>query len=108
ALPARPVRGPPAAELGHIVRSTGLGTRPHRGALPATEGLPLHDRAGDVPVHVRVADLHMPQPVSRSEEHTSELQSRFDLVCRLLLEKKKKRRNASDVWCSSARFCWKA
>src|SRR5699024_12397912 len=28
----------------------------------------------------------------RSEEHTSELQSRFELVCRLLLEKKKKRR----------------
>src|SRR5699024_12165566 len=27
--------------------------------------------------------------VVRSEEHTSELQSRFDLVCRLLLEKKK-------------------
>src|SRR5438067_8209169 len=27
-------------------------------------------------------------PVPRSEEHTSELQSRFDLVCRLLLEKK--------------------
>src|SRR5204862_3692879 len=30
-------------------------------------------------------------PRSRSEEHTSELQSRRDLVCRLLLEKKKKR-----------------
>src|SRR5207249_9319872 len=29
--------------------------------------------------------------LSRSEEHTSELQSRFDLVCRLLLEKKKKK-----------------
>src|SRR5699024_11659621 len=29
---------------------------------------------------------------SRSEEHTSELQSRFDLVCRLLLEKKNKTR----------------
>src|SRR5438067_11750231 len=29
----------------------------------------------------------------RSEEHTSELQSRFDLVCRLLLEKKKKYEN---------------
>src|SRR5438067_5445298 len=28
----------------------------------------------------------------RSEEHTSELQSRFDLVCRLLLEKKKKQK----------------
>src|SRR5437868_11965439 len=31
----------------------------------------------------------------RSEEHTSELQSRFDLVCRLLLEKKKKNRIVS-------------
>src|SRR5216683_7113494 len=29
----------------------------------------------------------------RSEEHTSELQSRSDLVCRLLLEKKKKNKN---------------
>src|SRR5699024_12483821 len=29
-------------------------------------------------------------PSGRSEEHTSELQSRFDLVCRLLLEKKNK------------------
>src|SRR5206468_10973388 len=29
----------------------------------------------------------------RSEEHTSELQSRSDLVCRLLLEKKKKKNN---------------
>src|SRR5207249_6404959 len=33
----------------------------------------------------------------RSEEHTSELQSRFDLVCRLLLEKKKKIFLASSV-----------
>src|SRR5699024_11913143 len=30
----------------------------------------------------------------RSEEHTSELQSRFDLVCRLLLEKKKRETSA--------------
>src|SRR5438309_6075158 len=29
-------------------------------------------------------------PAGRSEEHTSELQSQFHLVCRLLLEKKKK------------------
>src|SRR5699024_12872923 len=34
--------------------------------------------------------LQLMKPVSiRSEEHTSELQSRFDLVCRLLLEKNK-------------------
>src|SRR5437867_8243841 len=30
---------------------------------------------------------------TRSEEHTSELQSPYDLVCRLLLEKKKKHKN---------------
>src|SRR5437868_12329051 len=48
------------------------------------------------PPDARVRDLHV-TPVQpdrrrprRSEEHTSELQSRFDLVCRLLLEKKKK------------------
>src|SRR2546421_1250134 len=34
---------------------------------------------------------------SRSEEHTSELQSRSDLVCRLLLEKKKKKRDTVPV-----------
>src|SRR5207247_4904580 len=35
----------------------------------------------------------------RSEEHTSELQSRVDLVCRLLLEKKKKQKkdNANEI-----------
>src|SRR5216683_1073498 len=33
-----------------------------------------------------------PWQTARSEEHTSELQSRSDLVCRLLLEKKKKKK----------------
>src|SRR5437868_9254567 len=41
------------------------------------------------PVRIRSA------PPTRSEEHTSELQSRFDLVCRLLLEKKKKKTNTT-------------
>src|SRR5699024_11767842 len=37
----------------------------------------------------------------RSEEHTSELQSRFDLVCRLLLEKKKHNiRHTAHAYCS--------
>src|SRR5690349_23304254 len=45
-----------------------------------------HD--GETRLH-RLADL---QRAQRSEEHTSELQSRRDLVCRLLLEKKKKKR----------------
>src|SRR5260221_5044669 len=59
---------------------------------------PLHDHRrrrrqhiGLVPrrrFHRAPADLH--GPFGRSEEHTSELQSHSDLVCRLLLEKKKK------------------
>src|SRR2546428_10270147 len=59
---------------------------------------------GDVVVHhaadlsdaidhpARLAERRDEEPhalVTRSEEHTSELQSRSDLVCRLLLEKKK-------------------
>src|SRR5207249_8747098 len=34
----------------------------------------------------------------RSEEHTSELQSRFDLVCRLLLEKKKNKKKVLEYY----------
>src|SRR5690625_5330912 len=39
-----------------------------------------------------LAIIPVPVPTSRSEEHTSELQSRGHLVCRLLLEKKNKNR----------------
>src|SRR5438874_5124899 len=38
---------------------------------------------------------------ARSEEHTSELQSRRDLVCRLLLEKKKKKNKQAEIRTSS-------
>src|SRR3989449_2812031 len=44
---------------------------------------PLVDELGEV--------LGIPERNARSEEHTSELQSRLHLVCRLLLEKKKKK-----------------
>src|SRR5699024_12714230 len=54
-------------------------------------GIVVEDVVG--PEHVRDRDIAeglAPFAVGdRSEEHTSELQSRFDLVCRLLLEKKK-------------------
>src|SRR5687767_15643007 len=49
----------------------------------------LHRRRDDH--HVRVADMERVVPHVRSEEHTSELQSLAYLVCRLLLEKKKKK-----------------
>src|SRR5437868_14513084 len=41
----------------------------------------------------------------RSEEHTSELQSRFDLVCRLLLEKKKNKKLPSTAHIVSYNTC---
>src|SRR5207249_9226984 len=47
---------------------------------------PLIDESEKLDVKAASAEYEL----WRSEEHTSELQSRFDLVCRLLLEKKKK------------------
>src|SRR5699024_5324307 len=46
-------------------------------------------------VRALLAD-HLEGESDRSEEHTSELQSRFDLVCRLLLEKKKKNKRVQN------------
>src|SRR5690349_23289718 len=51
--------------------------------------------APDSPRLAGAARLHA---VGRSEEHTSELQSRRDLVCRLLLEKKKKKKKTKTKW----------
>src|SRR2546422_8114611 len=50
---------------------------------PQKEG---HQAAATTPLRLQVRDA------GRSEEHTSELQSRLHLVCRLLLEKKKRTR----------------
>src|SRR3989442_10515730 len=64
--------------------------------LDRVVNLDLQERAL-LRIHGRLPELlrvHLTQPFVRSEEHTSELQSRPHLVCRLLLEKKKKK-NAS-------------
>src|SRR2546422_4138624 len=45
----------------------------------------------------RQASNTEPKRKDRSEEHTSELQSRLHLVCRLLLEKKKKKETTSTL-----------
>src|SRR5699024_2538880 len=45
------------------------------------------------PMHSAFFQTPLQSLLTRSEEHTSELQSRFDLVCRLLLEKKNKINN---------------
>src|SRR5437773_11828808 len=54
-------------------------------ALPISTDAAARPMAGSPPSTNSVD----PPPMSRSEEHTSELQSHHDLVCRLLLEKKK-------------------
>src|SRR3712207_8787478 len=63
-----------------------------RGHHPEEGDLPGGERPRDVqPHHVARAALEVPRRLRagpRSEEHTSELQSRQYLVCRLLLEKK--------------------
>src|SRR5688572_31748560 len=73
--------------------------RSHLGAVLGDAGalvLPANHEAGDVlEEHERnaadVAQLDEVRRLERSEEHTSELQSQSNLVCRLLLEKKKKK-----------------
>src|SRR3712207_6940183 len=69
-----------------------------RTGVAAGPGARRH-RGGPRGPHVRAADP-APSPGARSEEHTSELQSRQYLVCRLLLEKKKK--IFSDDLCGTA------
>src|SRR5438034_6968865 len=86
-----------AAHPAHAVQLSTAGVLAHhhrrrillvRGAIPdrhrARDGAAA--RGGD-PHGPRARDAAVPRP--RSEEHTSELQSHSDLVCRLLLEKKK-------------------
>src|SRR3712207_8327932 len=74
AVALRPARSQAARPRKGTVSEKGEGTRP-------TDGGPLAPTAARPPV--------------RSEEHTSELQSRQYLVCRLLLEKKKINRNVN-------------
>src|SRR3712207_8785189 len=69
-------------------RSQGLGCSPIKAAREL--GLERRETVRSLSA-ARVGNLRRAVPSTRSEEHTSELQSRQYLVCRLLLEKKKKR-----------------
>src|SRR3712207_7932165 len=77
------IRRPPRSTLfpyTTLFRSVGQGVAERLGVDVGEPGQPLEHA---------IAHRGVPGPV-RSEEHTSELQSRQYLVCRLLLEKKKK------------------
>src|SRR5207247_6371415 len=63
-------------------RNAERGSRNRRSTFPALFRVPTSA--------FRVLKWRIPATHPRSEEHTSELQSRVDLVCRLLLEKKNK------------------
>src|SRR5690554_2988011 len=96
--PGRPVAAAGTAPAGRNRRATGLRSRPTAGRQRhpdhrADPEIPQPRPAdGDRPVRDQLP-LLLPPPLPlwlpRSEEHTSELQSRPHLVCRLLLEKKK-------------------
>src|SRR3712207_7053796 len=77
------IRRPPRSTLFPYTTLFRSGDRPGDG-VPG----PVHDDAGQPRDGQGVGDVA--QVGDRSEEHTSELQSRQYLVCRLLLEKKKK------------------
>src|SRR5438132_6605362 len=74
----------------HVSRDSRTGLRPE-----AVHGRSSRDPDQSVRHRGSADEIPGPRPpdrrgaVSRSEEHTSELQSHSDLVCRLLLEKKK-------------------
>src|SRR5699024_11529987 len=88
---ALPISGTPAPELREPVYVTNMffenSTRTHTSFAMAEKKLGLTEIPFDAS-HSSIKKGETLYDTCRSEEHTSELQSRFDLVCRLLLEKK--------------------
>src|SRR2546430_13159262 len=82
------IRRPPRSTLfpyTTLFRSVGG----ERDVLDARDGGQVANQVGEVRAQQRFAARQA--ELARSEEHTSELQSQSNLVCRLLLEKKKKK-----------------
>src|SRR5687768_17993382 len=72
------------------VRRSSSSTSPTKTPLPPPSRASWKNKDESTAPGTTPASTTCPRP--RSEEHTSELQSRLHLVCRLLLEKKKQRR----------------
>src|SRR3712207_8027450 len=83
------IRRPPRSTLFPYTRSSDLGARAR--TYTGWRSTPSRRTrcGGTAPAASRCATPTTRRPRTRSEEHTSELQSRQYLVCRLLLEKKK-------------------
>src|SRR3712207_7722889 len=95
------IRRPPRSTLfpyTTLFRSEIYGDRLERVVLFGSRARGDAGEASDYDIAVFLKDLKEGDLETRSEEHTSELQSRQYLVCRLLLEKKKKlEENGMDV-----------
>src|SRR5207302_8593586 len=87
ATPARDIRTP-RPSLSHHPPPTQISTLSLHDALPISTGAASSWRVEGTQLAPRAAAMRS-SGAYRSEEHTSELQSRENLVCRLLLEKKK-------------------
>src|SRR3712207_7805747 len=86
------IRRPPRSTLFPTRRSSDLATWDRRRRAPSAGPSSCRPRGGRGGwTRTATARRAPTTPSTRSEEHTSELQSRQYLVCRLLLEKKKKR-----------------
>src|SRR5690349_23019429 len=85
------IRRPPRSTLFPYTTLFRSSTRQKRSSTPspARAGLTWSCGPTETPPEISTTSAASSAPASRSEEHTSELQSRRDLVCRLLLEKKK-------------------
>src|SRR3712207_7852266 len=99
-------RSPDIGLIVHFSASTSIGPAPNRKILIGSVEEAIRLGADAVSLHINIGSKEEPEmleklgvisdkcdewsvPLVRSEEHTSELQSRQYLVCRLLLEKKK-------------------
>src|SRR2546422_8042872 len=85
---ASPANFPASSMIANTVKKRATSIPP---AAPRTRSRPAAKAHGGRLKRLRRLGMEVEGVVERSEEHTSELQSRLHLVCRLLLEKKKKK-----------------
>src|SRR3984885_9894346 len=88
-----------ASRIARVSRNASMPYRPYSRPTPEYLNPPQGAFGSSVMPLITIRPARKRAATRRSEEHTSELQSRPHLVCRLLLEKKKKRTGATKILC---------